>query len=68
MKDLLSKDQRSLVRRLRYGNWRGEAADLLMEAADEIERLQALLKEALEAWEGSGPPIVLDRLREALGR
>lgn len=32
--------------------------------AKTIEHLRGLLRECLEAWEGTGPGIVLDRIRE----
>lgn len=32
----------------------------------EISRLRVLVAQALAAWEGSGPPIILDELRNAL--
>lgn len=42
--------------------WRVREA-VLNRAADEIEQLRDLLRECLHAWEGSGPAIVLDRIR-----
>lgn len=34
--------------------------------AETIEHLRGLLRECLEAWEGTGPGIVLDRIRAAV--
>lgn len=36
-------------------------------ACEERDRLRELLREALDAWTGDGPPIELDRIRAALG-
>lgn len=35
--------------------------------AAENVRLRALVRKALYAWQGTGPPLVLDELRKALG-
>lgn len=43
-----------------------ESADSHAHCDVEIAKLRALVKKALEAWEGSGPAIILDELREAL--
>jgi hypothetical protein len=38
----------------------------IRQAADCFESQRELLRECLEAWEGTGPGIVLDRIRKAI--
>lgn len=46
-----------------HNRWATERLGLLAE----LDALRALLREALNAWTGEGPPIDLDRIRAALG-
>jgi hypothetical protein len=66
----LEKDQQ--IKRLRVGDPKTVARTVVIDKVEygkmvaKLDELRGLLREALEAWEGTGPAIVLDRLREAL--